>query len=209
MYIPAAVLLSIAAALGSADFAVNVFAPYQCRRPGGTSAQGLVLYSAFGLAPVVLFQSLRRGHYAVTLAMPSALLGSVLRVISGGLYTIESITVPYQTTLRTVGSFNLHWNESVNDVRDNLIVSLLEYYNASYPNGTYDEIVYPLISFENTHPESQKLLWQDRTSMKVKVNVMRPSQNCTLVPTSHISVSVESLDSKIDIIAVMDVPESC
>lgn len=141
--------------------------------------------------------------------MTSASLGSVLCVISAGLYTIESIAVPYQTTLRTVGSFNLHWNEPVNNVRDNLIVSLLEYYNASYPNGIYDEIVYPLISFENTDPESQKLLRQDRTSIKVKVNVVRPSLNCTLVPTSHVSVSVESLDSKIDIIAVMDVPESC
>jgi hypothetical protein len=56
-----------------------------------------------------------------------------LCVISAGLYTIESIAVPYQTTLQTVGSFNLNWNESVNDVRDDLIVSLLEYYNASYP----------------------------------------------------------------------------
>jgi hypothetical protein len=56
------------------------------------------------------------------------------------------------------------------------------------PNGTYDEIVYPLISFENTDPESQKLLRQDRTSMEAKVNVMRPSLNCTLAPTSHVSV---------------------
>jgi hypothetical protein len=141
--------------------------------------------------------------------MMSALLGSVLCVISAGLYTIESIAVPYQTTLRTVGSFNLNWNEQVDDVRDNLIVNLLEYHNASYPNGTYEEIVYPLISFENTDPESQKLLRQDRTSMKVKVNVMRPSLNCTLVPTSHVSVSVESMYSKINVTAVMDVPESC
>jgi hypothetical protein len=137
------------------------------------------------------------------------LLGSVLCIISAGLYTIKNIAVPYQTTLRTVGSFNLNWNESVSDVRDNLIVSLLECYNASYPNGTYGEIVYPLISFENTNPESQKLLRQDQTSTKVKVNVTRPSLNCTLVPTSHVSVSVESLYSKIDIVAVMDVLESC
>jgi len=74
--------------------------------------------------------------------MTSALLGCVL-VSFPQVSTIESIAVPYQTTLWTVGPFNLHWNEPVNDVRDNLIVSLLEYYNASYPNGTYTRSFIP------------------------------------------------------------------
>ena len=206
-YIPAAVLLPTAEVLASADFAVKIFAPYQCSRLRGTFAQRSVLYSAFGLPPTVLLQSLRRRHYAVFLATTSSLLGSVLTIISAGLYTIDSVPAAYQTTRPTLRSFNVNWNGTVNDVKDGLIVNLLEHH-ATYPNGTFDEFGYPFISLETDGTESERLL-RGPASMKARINVTRPSINCSLVPTSQIFVSIENTDWMVNITAVMDVPEQC
>ena len=208
-YLPAAILLSTATILNMTDFAAKVFAPYQCKHLTGKPASASIMYSAFNLPPLVLLQSLLRGQYGVALATICTLLGGVLTIISAGLYSISSITSPYSTTFPTIGSLNLSYSSQDMALRDNLVVSLLEYYNATYPNGTYDEIIYPLISFDSTDPEVQSLLRQNQSYLEVTSNVLRPSLNCSEIPTSEIVVVSIEYEGSLNVTAIGSYPEEC
>ena len=208
-YLPAAILLSTAAILNMTDFAVKVFGPYQCKDLSGKLAGASVMYSAFHLPPLVFVQSLLRGQYGVALAAIGALLGSVLTIISAGLFTISSITSPDNATFSTIGSFNLNYSNQDMALGDNLVVSLIEYYNATYPNGTYDEIVYPVISFDSTDPDVQSLLSQNQSYLEVTSNVLRPALNCSAIPTSDIVVVSIEYEGSLNVTAIGSYPEEC
>lgn len=207
-YLPAAVLLSTAALLGFLEFAVKVMAPFQNTSAAGAPAESSIMFSAFHLTPVLLYQSIRRKQFAVTLTTCCGLLAGVFTILSAGLYTLGSVPSSVETNFTISGSFNLN-QTLVDSLESNLLGSLLEYYNATYDQGTFADLVYPKVSFSSPESGVDRLLHQHRSSVVVQSNVLRPILDCTGLPSDQLNVTRRPNSTALEIIITGNIPVQC
>ena len=147
-YLPAFVMLCVAALYTSLDFSVSVFAPFAALRRGNATAARCITVNLMGkLPPHALFLSLRSRYVAACLTILAGFASSFLTIVVSGLYNVETISKLQMLSTQQADRFNFtHIDLSLDDGSAGIVTDLIQYWNISYPQWTYDNLVFPSFS---------------------------------------------------------------
>jgi hypothetical protein len=188
-YLPAVVMLLIATLYSSLDFTVSLFAPFHALGLGSASASKSIKSSLLGKTPpIALLTALRDSHWGAFFSTTAALLGSVLTILSSGLYTVEGVPAAKTIQLQRTDNFNTTWsNSAFNDSHAAILTSLTESSNLTNPPFTSEEMAFPAI--QGLEPSWEQNFKDFQSPLNVTLPALRASLNCTLVPASAVNVT--------------------
>jgi hypothetical protein len=217
-YIPAAVMLAIAGLFSSAEFTFTLLAPYLLIKEGKAKIHDLKREYLGKLPVMAALEAARSRQFAVSSVILSSILGSLITMISSGLYSIEPISKIYDTVVQTTDQFNLNWNDTTN-LNALTMYRLIHNHNATYPIGTYNEFAYPLFELDPSSPLSNSTLQSDHpTSIEIRMPVIRPSLNCSVIPHDQLEIveytmarndDPSALGKRVYISTIVDLPAHC
>jgi Protein of unknown function (DUF3433) len=188
-YLPAVIMLLIATLYNSLDFTVSLFAPFHALGLGSASASKSIKSSLLGKTPpIALLTALRDSHWGAFFSTTAALLGSILTILSSGLYTVEAVPAAKIIQLQRTDNFNTTWsNSAFNDSHAAILTSLTESFNLTNPPFTSEEMAFPAI--QGLEPSWGQNFKDFQSPLNVTLPALRASLNCTLVPASAINVT--------------------
>lgn len=189
-YLPAFIMLCIATLYTSLDFGVSVVAPFAALRKGNASAARSITVNLIGkLPPHALFISLRSRYVAACLAVVAGFVSSFLTIVVSGLYSLETVTDLQTLSTQQADEFNFtHIDLSLDDGFAGTVTDLIQYWNISYPQWTYDNLVFPSLkelSVNNSISSNQS------ASMLITVPAIRGSLECSALPAESIQIEAQ------------------
>lgn len=213
-YLAAAITLSISAAYSSVESTLAIFAPYHAAKGSHATWQNFRHNPLREPSASALVNAVRRKEFAVALAIFAAVLGSILTIISSGLYTVDYVPKAQLETISAADQFNLRWAEST-DIGGDTMYALVTTLNASYPKGSFEEYAYPYFSLSDAQQELISLY--GATQLEVNMPVTRASLNCSVVPRTQIQVTVndqkfetpQAPGAYVDVAAILDLSQDC
>lgn len=158
VYLPALTMFGVRLLFQSMEFGARITQPYYRLRQGGASPEVSILENQNrNIGVYAVFDTLRKGQWALAAATVSLFLASVLPVVVSGLYVVQepNLTVPVNITQLD------RWNigEPQIDLSDNgmyhrkgasnagyqedMLSSMIIYLNLSYPKWTYEDLAFP------------------------------------------------------------------
>ncbi|KAK5572487.1 hypothetical protein LTR43_002219 [Exophiala xenobiotica] len=196
-YIPGIVTLIVAAFINMLDFNVALFAPWVNLAKGDAVSRRSVLNHLLGLSPPWAFlRAIRTRYLSALLSIPAAALASILTILVSGLYTVQHVTVSGPAiTLNQLDSFQLKWSHSFSS--DNgaaAITDLIMHQNFSYPQFTYEGLVFPKLSLNSSAATSDSASIVSGSSTHILPGV-RANLRCEIIPASSFSVTTEQAGS--------------
>ncbi|KIW97988.1 uncharacterized protein Z519_01572 [Cladophialophora bantiana CBS 173.52] len=192
-YIPGLVMLILAAFVNMLDFNVALFTPWNNLAEGNAIHRRSVLNNILGRSPPSAFlQALRTRSLGAMLSIIAAALASLLAVIASGLYYVQHYTVDGASiSLTQVDSFDLQWpNSFSNDNGAAAITSLIMHQNFSYPQFTYEGLVFPKLSLNNSALTKDTLTTVSGSSSHV-LPAVRANLKCDVLASDSFSLSTE------------------
>lgn len=199
LYIPAFVMVLIKLFSLSLDFNARLLAPFARLRRGGTYRNALNVNYLKQLAPAALNSSVRLGQFAVTGTTFMALIGGFLTIIVSGVYdtvqvpTLRSAEVQTQDSFRGVQNISL---DVANNDEAGTYAGLILEANLSYPQWTYEELVFPKL--EMVHNAEAETLG---SSVDTSVPCLRANLVCRyLHGLDQISASINWTDGTLNIV---------
>jgi hypothetical protein len=182
-YVPALVLLGIVALYSSLHFAMAVFAPFFMLRRGNAIAARSMNVNIIGKTYLHAFIiSVHAKYGPACFAIAAGFLATFLTIIVSGLYSVESAPLNENFTLQRLDHFNFSLGNLIED--DNLaagVANLIVNQNLSYPQWTYDELVFPHLGLSHRLASTPQ-----GSSITVSIPAVRPSLNCTIFSPSQI-----------------------
>jgi hypothetical protein len=208
-YVPALVMLLIAALFSALNFNVAVFTPFSTLRSQNAASRRTITSHLLGRTPpFAIYEALRSLQLGALLSLSAALVGSVLTIIVSGLYSVELLSSSGPTrTLTQLDIFNVTWNNSyANDNGAAAILSLIEHQNFSYPDFTYEELAFPsfAIGAFNNEPDEFALV---SGPAYASVPALRANLDCKILPESAYTVST-TVDQAL-VAAEFELPSYC
>ncbi len=196
-YIPACIMLILAALVNMLDFNVALFTPWNNLSRGDAVHRKSILNNILGkLPPFAFLQALRTGSLGAVLSILAATVASVLTVIASGLYYVQHYSFQGASiSLTQTDSFNLKWADSFsNDNGAGAMMNLIMHQNFSYPQSTYEGLVFPKLSLNNSALTTDRL-----TSLTGSSGYLLPgvqaNLKCDVIPSDSISLSTEAAGS--------------
>ena len=190
-YLPALVMVGVAALYTSFDFNVSVFAPFAALRRGNSAAKQSVMINLIGkLPPYAFFLAARSGYLAACLTLLAGFVSSFLTIVVSGLYSPGPVSSRQNVTIQQIDNFNFtHIDISLDDGAAATITNLVMYSNLSYPQWTSDNLVLPSMvmasSVESTNASQI-------ASMFATVPALRGVLDCSPVPSRYIQSIMSS-----------------
>lgn len=217
-YIPGIVTLMVASLVNMLDFNVALFAPWANLARGDAISRKSVLHHLLGLSPPWAFlRAIRTRYVGALLSILAAGLASVLTILVSALYTVQHVSVNGpDITLTQLDSFNLQWQNSFStDNGAAAVVDLIMHQNVSYPQFTYEGLVFPKLSLNNSEAASDSASIVSGTSSHILPGV-RANLRCEVLPNSSFNVSTEQAGSdsafatdQAFVTATASLPDSC
>ncbi|KIY03779.1 uncharacterized protein Z520_00470 [Fonsecaea multimorphosa CBS 102226] len=192
-YIPGLVMLILAALVNMLDFNVALFTPWNNLAEGNAIHRRSVLNNILGRSPPLAFlQALRTRSLGAMLSITAATVASVLAVIASGLYYVQHYTVDGASiSLTQVDSFDLQWpNSFSNDNGAAAITNLILHQNFSYPQFTYEGLVFPKLSLNNSALTKDTLTTVSGSSSHV-LPAIRANLKCDVLASDSFSLSTQ------------------
>ena len=205
-YLPTVILLLVAALYDSLESCILTLSPLlrlKARNVKGLLKADAELYGQ--LPPVALWYSLRRKHFGAALAIVAAFTGSLLTIVSAGLYV--AIPVPESQSVISFATdrFDLAWNATNGDNGAATATSLVSQLNLTYPPWTYGELAFSQIQVEGPGAAGSYL--------KTRLPAHRASLNCTVLGSDQYNVTLspedEGIPPQTSITTIVDLPEHC
>jgi hypothetical protein len=180
--VPALVMLGVATMYTTLDFAVAIIAPFVPIRSGTATAPRSIGLSLVGkLPPHGFFLSLKHQHFYHCVTIIAAFASSFLTIIVSGLYSPEWVQLPGATQIQQSDVFNFtHIDTSIDDNFAAAATKLIWTANLSYPQWTYEDLVFPTISapkdllIVDVKEQSQDAI----TNIKATIPAIRGSLKC-------------------------------
>lgn len=185
-YLPALMMLLSATLVNSVDFTVAALAPYNALKSGASPPT--IMTGVLGLVPpYALWVSIKNRYWGAALSTIAALIGSVLTIISSGLYTIDFVPTTSSLQVQRTDSFSTSWQNSVlNDSGAAVLMSLTESSNLTFPQFTYDELALPGLQLAS---DPSQVPGQAQSTLSLQVPALRASLDCTTVTPTQFNVS--------------------
>jgi len=196
-YIPAVVMLVIAAFINALDFNVAMLAPWTNLAEGNAISKRSILNHLLGKSPpFALLQAFRTRYWGGLLSIVAAALASFLAVVVAGLYTVQHFAISGpDLSLTRLDDFHLQWPDSFsNDNGAAAMTDLIEHMNVSYPEFTYQGLVFPRFSIENSDQVTDALNTFVGSST-VRLPALRANLQCDILPSSSFNLSTQQAGS--------------
>ncbi|KAK6381393.1 hypothetical protein LTS17_004450 [Exophiala oligosperma] len=196
-YIPGIVTLIVASLVNMLDFNAALFAPWANLAKGDAISRKSVLHHLLGLTPPWAFLRAIRTRYVGALSsILAAGLASVLTILVSALYTVQHVTVNGpDITLTQLDSFSLQWPNSFStDNGAAAVVDLIMHQDVSYPQFTYQGLVFPKLSLNNSEASSDSASVVSGSSSHI-LPAVRANLRCEILPNSSFNVSTEQAGS--------------
>lgn len=146
-FLPALVALLIATMYNCLDFNTAMLAPFNHLAKENGRYDEFKTPILAHVAPLAIFRAFRRRYWAACLTGLGALVGSILTIVVSGLFTVQHVPQSSDLTVLSRSTWNLSFVQG--DQPDNgatALSSVVESANLSFPQFTYDQLVFP--SFE-------------------------------------------------------------
>ena len=179
--IPAVAVVVVANLSNSLEFTLSVLAPFHSmkrhQRPFGRGVGSSILgRTPFG----ALYYSIQNRYHAAALAIMAALLGSMLPVVSSGLYTLEVVTYSQTLDLVRLDQFDLTQVSFVDGANPAAALSsLVENSITSYSLFSWVELAIPQIKLSETAAKLTADLREQQAMFDVSLPVLRASLACS------------------------------
>ncbi|KAK8105107.1 hypothetical protein PG999_008466 [Apiospora kogelbergensis] len=172
--VPAMVMWATGALFASINFNILLLSPYKSMVGGKASmGQGILSHNLGRLPLVSLLVSIRDKHTSACFSAIGTIMGTFLTIVVAGLYSVTSIDVETQASVRRTDSFGMKWDGSAfEDGGAAQALSLITWQNLTYPQWTYDDLVFPILSMEGVEASS--------TETGGRVNVSVPARRAVL-----------------------------
>ena len=212
-YIPALVMLLVAALFTTLDFMVAVFAPFSALRSEHAASPRAMLSRLQGrTAPFALVEAVRCWQPGAILSLIAALVASVLAIVASGLYSVQLLSMSGPArSLSRLDVFNVTWENSY--AKDNgaaATLSLIEHQNTSYPDFTFQGLAFPKLALSDIIGKP-KVLSVISGPATATIPALRANLNCTILPGSAYNISMVEAASLNEVIfnAEFDLPSQC
>ena len=191
-YLPALVMVGVAALYTSFDFNVSVFAPFAALRRGNAIANQSVMINLIGkLPPYALFLAARSGYFAACITLLAGFVSSFLTIVVSGLYNPGPVSSQQNVTIQQTDNFNFtHTDISLDDGAAATIANLITYSNLSYPKWTSDNLALPSVAMISSVKGSTNA--SQLASMSATVPAFRGVLDCSPVPPRYIQSVIPS-----------------
>ncbi|EHY52670.1 hypothetical protein ABEF92_004002 [Exophiala dermatitidis] len=190
-YIPSIVMLVLASLVNMLDFNVALFAPWTNLAKGNATSKRSILNHILGRSPPFAFlQALRTRYLGGITSIAAASLASMLTVVVAGLYYVQDFTVTGpDVSLTQLDTFDLRWaNSFTTDNGAAALVDLIMHENFSYPQFTYEELVFPRLSLDNSALPTDPLAKVNGSWTQI-LPAVRANLRCEVLPESSFNVT--------------------
>jgi len=190
-YITAAVMLAVATAFNSLDFTIASFAPYNLMWQSNLSRERSLEVHILGrLPPVALWTSLRNQHYSSALSNLCTIIGSVLTIVSSGLWVIDRYAVTKQPVQASLTStWDTRWQNSswIGDGGAAALMGSIDLGGATMPSSIWNDHVMPGVAgvqmLKAGDPQSSAM-----NNYTLEQASLRPVLSCEIVEDKYIDI---------------------
>ncbi|KAF2116203.1 hypothetical protein BDV96DRAFT_45290 [Lophiotrema nucula] len=211
------VLVGIATLFGGLDYTVALFTPFAELRKSPCSSRRSVSTNLVRRGVDALWVSIRNRHFGATLSTTAVLIGSVLTIISSGLWVLNThVNSQRSTTAQRLDTWDPTWatDSAANDSGAALTLNMILHQNLTYPRWTWDELAFPIIEIDHPHasglPPHSPTTGSDGPAYLMNLSALRGNLECTKVPESGINVSTTGSNNFLATIEVsLDLPPEC
>lgn len=237
--VPAAILTIISWWLSSIDTQVRLLAPCSSLKRNKCSYSVLRTDLLRGLIPFVLYQELRTSNFVATSTTLAALLGASLTTVSAPMFHVMTYPIsspielsqdtffmspppkpgvvfddPFDPLNRSLWEIGSSW------VGTSRLSSLILETNLSYPQGSYQDLIFPTFSMTPFEIENTShTINASSATVKVTAPVLRPRLSCRVyspsdiaaayVPNAKYGAKLNNRDQESDLILVNVTTELC
>jgi hypothetical protein len=182
-----AIFFLISTMVNSLDFIIATFAPYSVLRSGNAPAETSILFHLLSVSPfLIVFKSLRARQLGPASSNISSLLGSLLTIVSSGLWTLTGPVNVERSTTAMVGNWRTSWSAvSQDDSGAAKTLNLIRHGGANSSVAIWQDVVLPSTSL--AFPDASMLdTFTQSSSYTYTVGALRPFLNCTVVPAENL-----------------------
>ncbi|KAF5630113.1 hypothetical protein F52700_7471 [Fusarium sp. NRRL 52700] len=182
-----AIFFLISTMVNSLDFIIATFAPYSVFRSGSAPAETSILFHLLSVSPfLIVFKSLRARQPGPASSNISSLLGSLLTIVSSGLWTLTGPVNVERSTTAMVGNWRTSWSAfSQDDSGAAKTLNLIRHGGANTSVAIWQDVVLPSINIAPPDSSMPDTTTQS-SSYTYIVGALRPFLNCTVVPAENL-----------------------
>jgi hypothetical protein len=192
--------LLIATLYNTLEFSIATMAPFSALSRGAASAERTLFFSTIDkLPPIALYESIRRRHIGASSSSLAAAIGSVLTIITSGLwYMSDSIHVHRAAEGQLANVWQVNWTSPMyaNAHADNgatSLFNLIQHGGADNSSLIWEDVV--LTSLHNARPStttiSEFLSQVNSSTLKYAFTMqgLRPRLECDVLPHSALQIN--------------------
>ncbi|KAE8394117.1 hypothetical protein BDV23DRAFT_179921 [Aspergillus alliaceus] len=197
VYIPAFIMILIQALFDGTHFSTQVIQPYVDLRRGGRTAQESLMDNYLSKLTVhSLWSALAKMKYAISATALTMVLAPCLTIAASGLYSTEDVSFVRAVSISRSDTFNLTvdpkpFNPTHRGI--GLTGALVVATNVSYPDWTYDELVFPALKENSLTDVKRNALYKPtnqssaaQSIFDVTLPALRAGLNCTALEANQI-----------------------
>jgi hypothetical protein len=202
--VPAAALTGISLLYSSIHFNVGLISPYYILDQPGAKAKHTLATNYLGSTPLfTIWPALQRQHYASVVTAFAAVIGAALTIVVSGLYSVSYSEVDFATELVVTNGWNTTWIYTIcedcvfsKDLAQDFesadasaaeMLNWVMWGNASDPQGTFDDLVFPNLSTLNQTKDSTR----QQQKLEIVLPARRAVLDCTATLTSELKTRTD------------------
>ncbi|KAH8162138.1 hypothetical protein CIB48_g6113 [Xylaria polymorpha] len=203
-YISTAIVLGIATLFNTLDFAIATITPFGAlvagyRFAGSAPAKPTLLFNIVNdLPPIALYKSLRHKHTGAALSLVASTIGSLLTIVTSGLWVFNpSVEIVQSATATLQSTWSVDFNSTnITNSRAPKIFNEIAHGGTNNATLIWDTVVLPVVGdVEVTGSSISKTGSRDSSSQyNFIVPAIQPVLNCSVLPQTNVSVFVSELE---------------
>jgi len=188
-YLPVAVMVGTSLVLVSFNLTVVTTAPFLALHKGHSAPRDSVLVDYVARPSLVALPiALRRRHWAVVAASVVSIIGAFLAIVAGGLFYEESVPLLVEVKAEPAHVFlPAPFNETENTI-PGLYTHLIVQNNLTYPDGTYQNLVLPVLDLGKLRDQIDPRLADEDTILEVELPALQPRLACSTMRSNQIRI---------------------
>ena len=193
-------VLIMATLFNTLDFAIATMTPFSALRAGNAPAERTVLFSIVGdLPPVAFYKTIRHVHVGAALSLAASTIGSLLTIITSGLWFMNTSIVISQSATASIESGWTIDFEARNITGSTAAALFNAIQHGSVDNATliWDNVVLPVIGnaeLSDSGSALQTTIGSDSLQYNLAVPSLQPVLECSVLPSSAILVNQTRVD---------------
>ncbi|KAK5046424.1 hypothetical protein LTR84_008227 [Exophiala bonariae] len=187
-YIPAVVALLVATMFNCLDANIAILLPFSTMVDREVSNDDLSHTWLDRSPPMLIYHAVMRRQWAYGLTTVASVVGSILTIVTSGLYTVEDVPRSALVNFVAQDSWNMSFHQALStDNGAALVSSLIETANLSYPAFTFDELVFPTLALDSSNDALRNI---NLGLVDANVPALRAELQCTEIPLDLFNYSL-------------------